>query len=101
VLTLPEALAALPSHPDAIAARLGAYGIRGVRGDSCNCPVVHYLTGLGFDAVVVDEDTAVARAGGVTQSARTPHAVAEFILGFDGGAWPELVSDPETDDAPQ
>lgn len=93
VLTLSEALAALPSHPDAIAARLGAYGIRGLKGDSCNCPIVHYLTSLGFDAVDVDEDTIVARGGGVQQLVLTPHAVAEFILGFDGGAWPELVAE--------
>lgn len=100
MLSLAEALAALPDTADGIAAHLTAKGIRGVPADSYCCPVANYLTGAGFWAAsvgdirieVVDDDSG-------SEEAVTPKPVADFLRRFDSREWPELVSEPEDDDA--
>lgn len=94
MLSLAEALAALPDTADGIAAHLTALGIRGVRFDGCNCPVTNYLTGLGFDGIDVDE-TRVRRRTEPRRSERVAasDAMSNFVRRFDRGEWPELVLD--------
>lgn len=93
VLTLAQALAALPLAADGIASHLIALGCRGVRDDCCCCPVTNYLTGLGFDRVQVGARWIVARnsAAGRTEQAATPNHIRKFVYRFDAGDWPELV----------
>lgn len=94
MLSLAEALAALPDTADGIAARFAEQGIRGVPRDSYCCPVANYLTGKGFVAAAVgdirieavDEDCGC-------EEAVTPKPVADFLKKFDSRAWPELVTD--------
>jgi hypothetical protein len=103
VLTpLEQALAQLPGTADGIAEQLHAGGIKGVRADDGCCPLAVYLTGLGFDTPSVDVGTISAWIDGDEpqyESEWTPSHVEDFIRRFDAGAWPELVSDPEADDA--
>lgn len=93
--TLAEALAALPTTADGIATQLRNKGIQGVRTDSCNCPITNYLTSLGFGLVDVDPGLIEAEGGDGFEVEVTPPGISEFIVRFDGGEWPELVSDPE------
>ena len=97
MLSLTEALAALPDTADAIAARLGAHGCRGARENAEYCPVANWLRTLGFTGQYVAPDYIV-----VDQEARsvpTPGPVADFAERFDSGEWPELVLDDTADDA--
>jgi hypothetical protein len=100
VLSLEQALAALPGTADDIAAHLAAKGIRGAREDSCNCPMVVYLTSLDFDRVNVTLSRILARAqpGGALVDVRTPWWIAEFVHRFDEGEWPELVAELPDDE---
>jgi len=91
VLSLTEALNALPGTADAIAARLGAQGCRGARENAEHCPIANWLRTLGFvgpyvapDYIVVDQEE---------RSVPTPGPVADFTIRFDDGEWPELVAD--------
>lgn len=100
MLSLAEALAALPDTADGIAAHLTAKGIRGVTEDSCNCPMTNYLTGLGFDSTEVGERWVIARSfpGDRIEKVATPNHIREFIFRFDTGEWPELVLDDAAED---
>ena len=95
MLSLAEALAALPDTADDIAARLTAKGIRGVREASCNCPITNHLTGLGFHTVSVTLSRVIATRPGDRHPSdvRMPWWIAEFVHRFDSGEWPELVLD--------
>jgi hypothetical protein len=100
VLSLAEALAALPTTADDIAAHLHAKGIQGVPEDSCNCPITNHLTGLGFDWVSVTQTRVQGRSDtrGL-DDVRTPWWIAEFVERFDNGEWPELVLDDTAEPA--
>lgn len=95
MLSLAEALAALPTAADDVAAHLHAKGIRGVRRSSCGCPLAAYLTSLGMGDPVVGVTGISARVNGRRQRVSAPpRALVYFILSFDRGAeWPELVLD--------
>jgi hypothetical protein len=97
VLSLTEALAALPGTADAIAAHLAAKGIRGVRNSDKCCPIANYLTGAGFSCVSVGGTSAFARDDRQDYWEWTTDAVAGLVERFDAGEWPELVADAETD----
>lgn len=91
MLSLAEALAALPDTADGIAAHLHAKGIRGVRENAEYCPIANWLRTLGFvgpyvapDYIAVDQES---------WSVPTPGPVADFATRFDRGEWPELVLD--------
>lgn len=94
MLSLAEALAALPETADGIAAHLTAKGVRGVPGDGCDCPISNYLTAYGFRRVWVTP--AWMRAypePDVRQTVETPTRIADFVIRFDRGEFPELVLD--------
>lgn len=97
MLSLAEALAALPDTSDGIAAHLAAKGIRGVREMPGCCPVANYLTEAGFHLVEVNDDE--VSADEERRCIDTPANIASFVRRFDDGEWPELVSEPEDDDA--
>lgn len=95
MLSLAQALAALPDTADGIAAHLIALGRKGVPGDGCNCPVSNYLTGEGFHRVWVAASwtRAYAEPSSGRQVVETPAHITEFVDRFDAGEWPELVAD--------
>jgi hypothetical protein len=94
VLSLAEALAALPTTADDIAAHLHAKGIRGLRRRAGCCPVANYLVGAGFDEATVGptEIHAWTEGSGELESV-TPWWLTDFIVRFDEGDFPELVLD--------
>ncbi len=103
MLSLAEALAALPDTADGIAAHLRAKGIRGVRENPDCCPIANYLSGTGglygpdVDPSRIDAFT----DEGDAEQVCTPAHIAEFVRRFDDGEWPELVLDDAADDADQ
>lgn len=100
VLSLAEALAALPDTADGIAAHLLAKGIRGVPADSSCCVLANYLTGEGFTAASVGNfSIGACDDDGGSEDVDTPKPVAEFVRRFDAGEWPELALDDAADDA--
>lgn len=99
MLTLEQALAALPDTADRIAARFAADGIKGTRKDDGCCPVAVYLTSVGLASPEVTENVIAVGGDDEDLFEFTPEHVVEFIQRFDNGAWPELVSDPEAADA--
>lgn len=101
MLSLAEALAAMPDTADGIADRLAELGIRGARKDDFCCPIANYLKRT---ANVVDPAVDAGFVEGLVENGEevvcgTSEAVADFVLRFDLGAWPELVDEPEDDDA--
>jgi len=93
VLSLAQALAALPDTADGIAAHLTAQGIRGRRGSACTCPFASYLTSLGLADPVVSVLGIGALIDGKHRRVPIRSAALEFVRRFDGGEWPELVLD--------
>jgi hypothetical protein len=92
VLSLAEALAALPGTANGIAAHLREQGIRGVRRAACRCPLTVYLTSLGFFRVSVGEIHIRAASDSASGDyVVTPGRIVEFTERFDSGEWPELV----------
>ncbi len=87
-MTLKEALLALGDDVDAVVRTLQDKGIRGVRLNSCTCPIANYLTSCGFSSAEVGSN--VAHAG--DESEELPAAVAAFLRRFDATAFPELES---------
>lgn len=94
MLSLEQALAALPGTADAIAAHLAALGIRGERKDGRCCPMANYLSRLGFEAPFVQPD--YVEASGETLT--FPPELREFVDRIDDGEWPELVAEMPDDD---
>jgi len=88
VLSLTEALAALPGTADDIAAMLIEADCQGSRRDGRCCPMANYLSRLGFEAFVQPD---YVQADGVTPD--TSQELREFVERFDEGEWPELVVD--------
>lgn len=88
-------------NADAIASRLRACGIKGVRGRSCDCPVARYvnskvtpLTDYRFSIYHVYGYLALRGGVTTTPSEDTPPNVLRFIKGFDGRRYPDLVEEP-------
>jgi hypothetical protein len=85
-------LAGLGATPKAIAGALRRAGITGCLASCDHCPIAHYLF-LHTDAdevAVSREEICVWWPGGAAMTA-TPAPVAEFIAGFDSGAFPHLI----------
>jgi hypothetical protein len=92
VLSLEQALAALPDTPDGIAAHLAERGIRGRRFSAQRCPIAAYVraeTG-GFNVTAGRTRISATSRLGVAQ-AGTPLPVRHFMRRFDQGYYPELA----------
>lgn len=84
MLTLEQALAALPDTANEIAVHLYGLGVRGVREDDCACPIAMYLKGLGFERVKVDRfQIEVWSTEHGDEDATPSKGVADFIRRFD------------------
>lgn len=97
-----QALAAL-DHPDRIAAHLKTRGIKAWCGNSERCALVQDLTnylverdvtpqvieadGIDFYLGWPDEETVITHA--------IPPMIQDFILGFDGGVYEDLISEED------
>lgn len=95
MLSLAEALAALPDTADGIARFLDEQGITGRPKHNFCCPVANYLKRT---ANVVDPAVDAGFVEGFAENGEevvcgTSEAVADFVLRFDLGAWPELVAE--------
>lgn len=98
-VTLRSALEAMGDTPEAVAATLRYYGIRGVRHDAARHPVVRYLRNLtaaaGREAPLLlahgrawhQRYVWAAREPGTVS---LPWAVGHFAWAFDSGQYPEL-----------
>lgn len=94
MLTLQEALSALPDTADGIAEFLRERQIRGVAGSACQCPLAAYLLACGLRDPIVSR-TGIRVRGTYGWEKRDPRvAVMEFMARFDGGEWPELALKP-------
>lgn len=91
MLTLEQALAQLPDSADGIAAYLIEQKCRGVRADSCYCPIAKYLDGAGFGSASVADVAVEAYIGDIWYGADNPPHITEFVRRFDKGEWPELA----------
>lgn len=95
------ALAELGTGPKSIRANLNKIGIKGKRGDSCNCPISNYLksefiipTGCYFSTyslVILIKPTHPCGGTDLLRGTETPSCVFKFIALFDKGRYPELV----------
>jgi hypothetical protein len=96
-----QCLAELGDSPDAVAGRLGDYGVVGVPGRADDCPVARYLK------VVIGSERSVKVVGVLERRLRVtrhgahlplsmvlPRGVADFVRCFDEGKYPELVARP-------
>jgi hypothetical protein len=91
-----EALCELGDTPDEVAAKLYEAGFKGERETGYSCPIAVYLNSAAaaFEACVEPEDVwlnSVNEFDHVRLHAVPPAAVADFILKFDGGEYPDLV----------
>lgn len=101
MLSLAQALAALPDTADGIAAHLAEKGIRGGRREAEHCPIANYLTGTGFHTASVSPLCVIAWVEtdlGRAETADLPDRVNQFVSRFDAGEWPALVCEPEAGD---
>lgn len=87
-------LAALGTNPGEVAAKLKEEGCRGSRKVAGDCPVYAYLKKHGIEHLVVCPwYVLVCRSTPATDgsSVATPYPVQQFIIGFDGGEYSELL----------
>jgi len=89
---LSDCLNELGSHEFAVAFTLEALGIKGAKFFLCDCPIAKYLIKLGFIGVSVS----TVRAKTDQQQCFLPEPVADFILHFDDGEYPELETTDES-----
>jgi hypothetical protein len=82
----------LGSTPDEVAAALLAGGYRGRRDDTCECPVAQYLHASGATDATVEPDEVYLEGEGERVS--PPESVRDFIVAFDAGHYPALVTEP-------
>ncbi|PRY17626.1 hypothetical protein [Pseudosporangium ferrugineum] len=88
------ALRSLGSTADGVADTLEAGGWRGLRHDAGACPVSLYLTAVvaGTRGAAVGSDQATVHPlDGPDAEVDLPLAVADFVVAFDRGAYPDLV----------
>jgi hypothetical protein len=76
----------------AIADFLLAGRFKGGLGRSCGCPVTKYLVSLGFLSPSVEVRIISCGSGSTYERCITPDLVADFIIAFDAGRYPELVA---------
>lgn len=106
-----QALTALGTTPNAVATNLSAMGFRGCRDQESNCPVAHYLlasvpgmasVGVFAERVVSGTDRVERFDSGhaecfdiglINEVVELPNAVAQFVLAFDLGDYPDLNSE--------
>lgn len=101
---LNEALKALGTTPDAVAANLSALGFTGRLNEPLCCPVANYLRTSVPDAIYAcvakDEDgglfASLGRGNRVEVDVPSvPAAVQDFILQFDAKLFPGLIDTEE------
>lgn len=97
MLSLAEALAALPDTAAGIAEMLIEADCQGAQRDGRCCPMANYLSRLGFTDAFVQPDYVQA---GASMPDTSPE-LREFVERFDDDEWPELVLDDTADDADQ
>jgi hypothetical protein len=97
--TLSEVLLELSKlTPEEIAQKIREAGVTGIPRRSCHCVVAQYLcqeTGkerisVCTDDILVVVDSPTGPRGEECQ--RTPEPVGDFILDFDAGLYPDLIS---------
>lgn len=86
--SLSDLLNGMGNTAPAIAAFLEGQGIRGVLKELYACPIAIYLRNQGCKNPAVTR-TSISTD---TESVRPPNAVRRFILLFDAGDFPQLVS---------
>lgn len=85
-----ELFTALGNTKQTVADRLLEAGHFGEAGSAVGCPVARYLTAaLPLDFIYVDDSDAIYVG---TTWVDVPEAVAEFIVAFDRGAYPDLIA---------
>ena len=93
-------LQSLGDDADTVAATLAGEGVTGFRSQSRNCAIARYLGAVvGAEPVVgviTVSQTAVCISGRhwwTPKVRRTlPHAIRQFIIGFDTGRYPQLIA---------
>lgn len=90
--TVLELLAALGDTELEVAVSLRERGIKGRPGNARCCPVANYLT-PGVPCVAVDEDSVAFSGKHSREYVLLPGPVADFVIAFDHGAYPDLVSE--------
>jgi hypothetical protein len=85
--------------PDAVAAKLRAWGVRGIPKDSKRCAIACCLQAMiGIEEAVTgisvtDRSVHVSSAHGLPMLIKLPKPVSVFIKAFDTGCYPELLLD--------
>lgn len=98
MMTITEALAALPEEPNEIAALFGTLGIKGRAADACRCPIHQYLAlKVGEDAIDTvginsawGNPTVLKEGYPYNTEYPLPWAAQVFISHFDQGRYPAL-----------
>ena len=81
---LHNSLVYLGASPDRVAERLHNMGIMGDMMESCDCPLAHFFRGIyGAWFTNVYRDNSNVDFVRVSN----PHAVEQFVVGFDVGTW--------------
>jgi hypothetical protein len=88
-------LGTLGDTSDQIAAAFVAKGIKGETGSAYRCPVAKWLIAeTGCREAEVDQaDVCVRRDGGGSLWVTPPEPVADFIVRFDEGDYPDLIAE--------
>ncbi len=76
---------------DAVAAKLRAAGVKGLKMNARHCPVAAYLRSKGYEDVRVG--TTITTVGSLLAH-QNPPAVVGFINLFDHDAYPDLLEAP-------
>lgn len=92
MITVLGLLENLGNTSEEVAKTLYAEGVKGVRGDPCNCPVANYLRHTLGNYWSVSEKSVYFAIGG-ERAAITPRAVELFIVDFDDEMYPDLDSE--------
>lgn len=70
-------------------------GVTGTPKSACECPVSTYLTAQigGYEVVTISTSTCAEVGHALTDNLPFSKSVTDFILKFDAGMYPELVSE--------
>jgi hypothetical protein len=94
IAELENALAALGTTANEIAARLTAEGCTGFRGPY-DCPVAEYLRRTFGQTLSVCFDETFSLSGNAITLMQTPAPIRRFIAAFDRGRYPQLRRCPK------
>lgn len=89
----------LGNTADEVADSLRLRGIKGYKGDACQCPVANYLIaelGTYPGDLVTYDIVSYSTPDDSGFSFRTPEPVFQFILRFDTGVYPDLRAERGT-----